>query len=185
MKTNFFYTVKTLCYAAMAMSAVSFASCSKDNDDDDDYVYEKTAKQQSLLTVKLTEDHFEYGDFIVTLEYDGIKHEYKMSEMPRMNDDLNVQGGSFDCRVLSVPEFEHNTPVNLYSKFELNEAGRQKIANANENDEVTGFGLQVNFLSTAPGKNGNYSLTTRPNTWPLNTLDKFFETRTDLISNNK
>jgi len=103
-----------------------------------------------------------------------------------MNDDFNVQGGSFDCRVLSVPEFEHNTPVNLYSRFELNEAGRQKIANANENDEVTGFGLQFDFIyCPAPGNSENYGFTKRPNTLPLNTLDKSFEARTALISNNK
>lgn len=183
MKTKFFFAVKTLCYAVLAMAAVSFSSCSKDDDDDNNYVNEIVAKQQAHLTVKMTEDHFEYGDFIVTMEYDGTKQEYRMSEATRMNDDLHVDGASFECRVLEIPEFEYKTPVKLYTKFVLNEAGRQKIANAND-EMVSGFGLYINFdYCTAPGQYDNIENTIRPNTHLLRNLDKTFETQATIIGN--
>lgn len=60
----------------------------------------------------MTDDYFVYGDLIVTIERDGIKQEYKMSE--DIGYDFQVEGASFDCRVLDFPEFEYKESMKVF-----------------------------------------------------------------------
>ena len=143
-------------YALLAMASMTFVACD-DDDDDNEAGDKKELNEESTyarLVAKVTSEALAYGDFIVTLEYDGTSQTYKMSEATLVDSlDLEVLS-SFDDpikipgRVLSIPTFEYkNKPVKLSFQYEFSEDGKQQIANATEDDKAADFGYNLQFGS--------------------------------------
>lgn len=135
------------CLFAMTMAGV-FVSCGGDDDPVIVGPEEPEAEPTyAKLVVKLSEDFFAYGDFEVTLEYDGQTKSYKLDEnMKSANVDFEglesfKEGEKIAGRVLEVPAFEYkSSPVKYNGKFVLSEEGKKKIEAATpEKEEIDVF----------------------------------------------
>lgn len=150
---KFFYSM--LLTAVALFSASAFVSCGSDGDDPvAPPVPQGESKKFVKYLAKVPEDYFSFGDVIVTIEADGNKTVKKMSETPKVDnldwDLMDSFGGSNKAgRVLSFPEmqFESN-PVKVTTEFLLSDAGKQKIANATDDEEaIFGFYLECGEYS--------------------------------------
>lgn len=113
------------------------------------------------LFVKLSEDIFEYSDFVVTLKYDNEIKTYKMSEL-KTTEDAGFEGyesfsetGKIAGRVLEVPVFEYKAlPVEFKGEFVISEEGQKKIDAATpEKEEIDIFYVAGLYKCAKDGSN--------------------------------
>ena len=139
------------------LSAAGFTSCN--NADDDPYVPTPTSVQQQAQVTSearyianISEDAFKYANFTLTLEYNGEKQTFQFDESKKRD---NVYFELMDAvnkpymaaRVLDIPfQYNPSRPVKATLNYELTEAGKQLIANAEKGEEID-FAI-----STALGK---------------------------------
>ena len=138
-------------FAAVAvLSVAGFTSCN--NSDDDPYVptpasVQAQAKSAALSEARyianISETAFKYVDITLTLEYNGEKHVYKMDESTK-RDKVHFEAmGEYGlepnmaARVLDIPfQYSATRPVKATLSYELTEAGKQLIANAEDGVET-------------------------------------------------
>lgn len=144
---KFFYSM--LLMAVALFSASAFVSCGSDDDDPVAPVPQVESKKFVKYLLMLPEDYFSFGDVIVTIEADGKKTVKKMSETPKVdNPDWDLWTSSVAesmkaARILSLPEVQFiSNPVRVTTEFLPTDAGKQKMANAKD-DEETDFALYL------------------------------------------
>ncbi len=142
--------LNSLLFMAVALfSAATMVSCGDDDTDDPEPI--PVAQNYAKYTAKLSEDIFQYFDVSVTVEVDGKKDVYTFGEDTKV-DNMNIR--ELDIfydetnkagRVLEIPVFKYDVhPLRIFTDIKLNEAGKQKIANAKEGDKMD-FLVQLDF----------------------------------------
>lgn len=136
--------------AAILFGAFAFVSC---GDDDEDPAPEPTPVVENYAKYigMFSEEIFDYYNISVTFEYDDQAMTYTYDEntkvkalevdkMPGLSEVANKAG-----RVLQVPAFKYAVhPVKCTHKFELTEAGKQKMANDPTREIFFGFHIDFN-----------------------------------------
>lgn len=136
MKRKFSYFI----FALLAMTTMTFVACDNDDDNKNDEREElNEQKNYASLVAKVSEEIFEYGDLIITMEHDGKSDSYHVSQGTHVDSlDLDLlaffdESLTLAGRVFSLPSVEcTNKPVKFTVKYELSEDGKQKIANATD-----------------------------------------------------
>lgn len=130
------------CVIALCIVSVSFVSCSGS-----DPIIEEEEKpiqtNYAKFVIKASEDMFELGDFIITLEYDGKKETYTLNEQTKVSD-INFEGfNSFfgnkkvPGRMLEIAPFKFDAhPVKYTGEFVISEEGKKRIASAPKEDQI-------------------------------------------------
>ncbi len=136
-------------FAAVAiLSATGFTSCN--NADDDPYVPTQASVEEQTQVVKearyeanISEAAFKYANFTVTLEYNGQKQTYKFDESTKRDkvyfDAMQKYGlePNMAARVIDIPfQYDAKRMVKATLSYELTEAGKQLIANAEKGQEI-------------------------------------------------
>lgn len=127
---------------AMAIAAVSFASCDKDDDkgNDENEVDVPVRQLYAQYAACINEEFLKYGEMTVTFEANNETKTYKMSEAPTSTLDLVSYIGvemTVPVRKLVIPVFEVTMkPVKATVKIELSEAGKQACAEASEEEDM-------------------------------------------------
>lgn len=114
---------------AMAIAAVSFTSCEKDDDPTND-IDVPQAKTYAKYVARVSDDFLKYGDVTVTFVANNETKTYKMSETASTVLDLHTLvddvTGKLSVHELVIPVFEvKSKPVKATVKFELSEAGKK------------------------------------------------------------
>ncbi|MCQ2255722.1 MAG: hypothetical protein MJZ29_09505 [Bacteroidaceae bacterium] len=164
------FLTKIMFAAVAVLSVAGFTSCN--NADDDPYVPTPASVQEQTQVVsearylaRIPEVAFKYADFTLTLEYNGEKHTYKVSENSKSG---NFHFGSLEeaglepnlaVRVIDIP-FQYNAKriVKASLSYELTETGKQLIANAVEGEE---FDFAINIMFGECDKAGNFGYNTK------------------------
>lgn len=151
----------TLATIAIASSAV-LVSCGDDEPVVIDKVEDPTPQNAHYVAI-MTEEFFEYGEITLTLIHDDDTTYYKMDESTKVDDiiDDTATKALFELeekdkipgRKIDLSEIEfYMHPVKAFLNVELTEAGKQKIANASETDEMKWFYLSSSLGEHAKGK---------------------------------
>ena len=130
------------CVIALCIVSVSFVSCSGSDpiiDEEKKPVQDNYAK----FVIKASEDIFELGDFIITLEYDGKKETYTLNEKTMVSD-INFEGFNsfFESdkvagRTIEIAPFKFNVhPVKYTGEFVISEEGKKRMASAPKEDQI-------------------------------------------------
>lgn len=149
--------ISFFCYAILAMTAVSFYSCDKEECED---VYEtqteETPKHARLVAV-VSDNILEYGDLVLTLKGNQINKECRLSKGKAVDSLASEILRAFDAGKIAgheveIPVFEcTKDSLIVTAEFELSEAGKQKIANAKPSEEEN-FAYELDFgLCTKDG----------------------------------
>lgn len=131
----------------MAFSSLSLVACGSS---DDDPVADKpeepiiTIPTYAKLEVKMVEDMFQLGDFIITLEYDGKTETYKLDESTKVakvtfegKEGFFLDRETVPGRVLEIKPFKFEAhPVKYTAEFVFNEAAKERMKTAPEEDQI-------------------------------------------------
>lgn len=128
-------------FIALAVFAVTFVSCSKDNDEPEQ---PEPVEKDFIGNVKIavTDEIFDYCDCVLTLVYDDEEHDIKFEEKHKVTDtnlgNLLENGQSPAGRIVEgsfIYKFEHSK-IKAHLTFTVNEEGKKKIEAAGDEDEV-------------------------------------------------
>ena len=111
----------------MAMLAMAFAFTSCGSDDDDDPKADTNMYGKAI--VKIPESVFQYATATLVLEYDGKTESHPLNESTKVANDEDLHGAA---RVIEHVFTFKADPAKAHIKYELTEAGKQKIADEPE-----------------------------------------------------
>ena len=174
---------------AMAIAAVSFASCDKD-DDKTTELDPKPTVTYAKYVARISDDFLKYGEMTVTFEANNESKTYKMSEVQKSTLDLKPLAGEdrkLAVHELVIPAFEvKSKPVQVTIKYELSEAGKKACAAAAEGDKFDFVMIHTLGECNEKGefKEGVTDTKKISLDCPLNRMEEFLETirRGELIS---
>lgn len=147
MKKNLY----TLLFMAVALfSAATMVSCGGDDDEPEPKPIPQ-AENYARYTAKFSEDIFEFFDVTLTIEVDGKKDVYHFDETKKVDDmhidvmDTFYEDTNKAGRVVDIPVFKFDVhPIRFNTEMKLTEAGKQKIANAKDGEEMD-FVVELDF----------------------------------------
>lgn len=152
---------RTFMTAMVVFSSGFLISCG-----DDDGPIKEEPKQPTIqyahYRAVMHKDFFDYGDVTLTLIHDGDTTYYKMDEStvvdniaddPSINALFDIEiGDNLPGRMIDLPIEFNVHPVKALLKVELNEAGRQKVANASGDEKLGYFYLASSLQEHAKDK---------------------------------
>ncbi len=149
------------CYAILAMTAVSFYSCDKEECEDEYETQTEETPRYARLVASVSDNILEYGDIVLTLKGNQINKECRLSKGKAVDSlaykvfesfEEDEYPGKIAGHEVEIPVFEcTKDSLIVTSKFELSEAGKQKMANAKPGEEED-FACELDFgLCTKDG----------------------------------
>lgn len=140
-------------FITLAVIAVSFISCSKDEDEPDDPKPEYV--KSGSFKVAIADSIFDYCDIEVVVKFDNETKTYKLDENTKVADtglaEIMVTTGPIPGRMKEDSFTYKNGRINLDLVYTIHEEGKKKIEAAGDNDSII-YAVGMTLKSGNDGK---------------------------------